>query len=87
VVPVKEEVIDAMIRSGIDLLFHHLRFGLILVSPEWDFRLLVMGKTGRSVTDKLPLRPTRPVDLLVSWIDVVVRKIVTTHPNTGFINH
>jgi hypothetical protein len=35
----------------------------------------------------LPLRPTRPVDLLVSWIDVVVRKIVTTHPNTRVINH
>jgi hypothetical protein len=27
------------------------------------------------------------VDLLVTWIDVVVRKIVTTHPNTRVVNH
>jgi hypothetical protein len=47
----------------------------------------MVGEAWGSVTDQLPLRPTRPVDLLVTWIDVVVRKIVTTHPNTRVVNH
>lgn len=87
VVPVKEEVIDAMIRGRIDLFLHHLGLGLILITPNWHFRLVMVGEAWGGVADQLPLRPAASMDLLVTWIDVVVRKIVTTHPNTGFINH
>jgi hypothetical protein len=79
-------MIDAVVDRCIDLLLHHLGLGLILISPEWDLGLLVVGEAWGGVADQLPLRPTRPVDLLVSWIDVVVGKVVTPDPDVFLIH-
>ena len=87
VVPVKNKMIDAMIRGRIDFFLHHLGLGLILISPERNLGLLVVRKTWVGVADQLPLRPTRPVDLLVSWIDVVVGKVVTPDPDARASTH
>jgi hypothetical protein len=80
-------MIDAMIHGRIDLFLHHLRLRLILITPRGDFGLLMIRETGGSVPDQLPLCPGPAMDLLVPWIRMIVRKIVTTHPNTSVINH
>jgi hypothetical protein len=87
VVPVKNKMIDAMIRGRIDLFLHHLWARFILVPPEWDLGLLMVGEAWGSVADELPLRPAGPVDFLVPWVRMVVGKIVTTHPDTRTCSH
>ena len=87
VVPVKKEVIDAMIRGHIDLFLHHLGLGLIFIAPRGDLGLLVVGETWGSVADQLPLRPAAAMDFLVPWVRMVVGEIVTTHPDAGASSH
>jgi hypothetical protein len=79
-------MIDAVVDRCIDLLLHHLGLGLILISPEWDLGLLVVGEAWGGVADQLPLRPARPMDLLVARIDVVVGKVVTPDPDVFLIH-
>jgi hypothetical protein len=79
-------MIDAMIHGRIDLPLHHLWARFILVPPEWDLGLLVAGESRRGVPDQLPLRPARPMDLLVARIDVVVGKVVTPDPDVFLIH-
>ena len=50
-VPVKKEVIDAMIRGRIDLFLHHLGLGLILITPNWHLGLLMVGESWGGVAD------------------------------------
>jgi hypothetical protein len=76
-----------MIRGRIDLFLHHIGLGLILIAPRGDFGLLVAGESRRGVPNQLPLRPTASMDLLVPWIRMIVRKIVTPHPDARVINH
>jgi hypothetical protein len=80
-------MIDAMIRGRIDFLLHNLRLRLIFITPRGDFGLLMVGETWGSVADQLPLCPTGPVDFLVTWVRMVVRKIVTTHPDARTCSH
>jgi len=51
VVPVKEEVIDAMIRGRIDFFLHHFGLGLILMAPERNLGLLMVGESWGGVAD------------------------------------
>ena len=87
VVPVKKEVIDAMIRGRIDLFFHHLRARFIFVTPNGHFGLLMVGEAWGGVADQLPFCPAATMDLLVTWVRMVVRKIVTTHPDARTCSH
>ena len=77
VVPVKNKMIDAMIHGRTDLFLHHFWTRFVFVPPERDLGLLVVRKTWVGVADQLPLRPARSVDLLITWINVVVGKVVT----------
>ena len=87
VVPVKEEVIDAMISGRIDLFLHHLGLGLILITPNWNLGLLMVVEAWGGVADQLPLRPAAAMNLLVPWVRMVVGKIVTTHPDARTSRH
>ena len=87
VVPVKEEVIDAMISGRIDLFLHHLGLGLILITPNWHLGLLMVAEAWVGVADQLPLRPAGAMNLLVPWVRMVVGKIVTTHPDARACSH
>ena len=87
VVPVKKEVIDAMIHGRIDLFLHHFGLGLILMAPDRNLGLLVVGKPGGGMADQLPLRPAAAMNLLVPWVPMVVGEIVTTHLDARACSH
>ena len=87
VVPVKNKMIDAMIRGRIDFFLHHLGLGLILITPNWHLGLLMVGEAWGSVADQLPLRPAGSMDLLVPWIRMIVGKIVTAHSDARACSH
>jgi hypothetical protein len=78
-----------MIRGGNNLFFHHLRARFILVTPEWDLGLLVAGESRRGVPNQLPLCPAGPMNFFITWINVVVGKVVTadTHRIGFFVFH
>jgi hypothetical protein len=76
-----------MIRGRIDLFLHHLWLRLILIAPNGCLGLLMVRESWGGVADQLPLCPTGPVDFLITWIRMIVRKIVTPHPDARVINH
>jgi len=77
VIPIKDEVIDAVVGRGINFALHDTRIRLVLVSPDGNLRLFMSGKTRPGLLDQLPFGPTRSVHLLVARINVVIREIVT----------
>jgi hypothetical protein len=47
----------------------------------------MVGEAWGGVADQLPLCPAATMDLLVTWVRMVVRKIVTTHPDARACSH
>ena len=57
-VPIKDECINSMIGSHINPTLHHFRVIIQFISPQWDLRLIMTGKTRISFLDNLPLTRT-----------------------------
>ena len=76
VIPVKKEHVDAILRSGVDLLFHVARIRLVGIAPKRNLRLLMTFKSRFGILDKLPLRPAFAKALFIAFIKMVVAEIV-----------
>src|ERR1019366_6638276 len=77
VVPVKDENVDAMFSSRVDLLGHLDRIGLVRIAPERLIWLMLAWETRFCRLDELPFTPPVALDFFYPRIArMVVAEII-----------